>query len=114
MNGTGCKAGGKGKAKASGKWPHDARNPFRQDTAYAACFDILASFPKGLRKDELVRLLSGATGKDLQRAAYDAQILLSAQGNEPGLSRNDGPRHRSCRPGFWVKRINSHVTLMVD
>ena len=101
-------------ARDGGKRPRDPRNPFRPTSAYAACFDILAAHPDGMPKDKLVQLLAGATGKDAKHAAFDAQVLLSARGNEPGLSRNDGPRHRSCRPGFWVRRTNGHVQLVVD
>ena len=102
-------------ANAGGKWPRDQRNPFRAG-AYGTCYDILAAHKDGLNRQRLVELLAEATGKDLKHAAFDCQVLLSARGNddEPGLSRNDGPRHRSCRPGFWVKRVNDHVTLMVD
>lgn len=96
------------------KWPHDKRNPFRQGGAYATCFNILASHKAGLAKEKLVELLAEATGKDVKHAAYDAQVLLSAKPNEDGLSNDDSPRHRSCRPGFWVQRTNGHVKLMVD
>lgn len=107
----------KGKAKIAArtsKYPRDPRNVFRDGSSYATAFDVLASFPTGLPKDKLIRLLAEATGKDEKHAGYDAQVLLSAHGNESGLSRNDGPRHRSCRPGFWVERKNSHVRLVVD
>ena len=39
---------------------------------------------------------------------------LSEQQIQDGLNNNDSPRHRSCRPGFWVKRTNGHVQLMLD
>jgi len=100
---------------AQGKWKHDPRNPFRQGSAYALCFDILAAHKDGLPREKLVALLAAATGKDAKHAAYDAQVLLSARPNEDGLNNNDSPcRHRSCRPGFWVRRENGHVKLMVD
>ncbi len=100
---------------AQGKWKHDPRNPFRQGSAYALCFDILAAHRDGLPREKLVALLAEATGKDAKHAAYDAQVLLSARPNEDGLNNNDSPcRHRSCRPGFWVKRENGHVQLMID
>ena len=102
------------KSAKKGKWPHDPRNVFRQGSAYSICYDILAAHPEGLTRENLVKLLAKNTGKDIQHAGYDAQVLLSARGNEPGLSRNDGPRHRSCRPGFWIERVNSHVKLVVD
>lgn len=95
-------------------WPRDPRNPFREGSNYGLCYDILAAHHGGLPRARLVELLARASGKDERHSAYDAQVLLSACGNDPGLSRNDGPRHRSCRPGFWVKRANGHVTLMVD
>ena len=99
---------------AKGKWARDPRNVFRPSSSYATCYDILAAHKDGLPKNKLIELLAKATGKDARHAGYDAQVLLSAWGNEPGLSRNDGPRHRSCRPGFCVQRTNGHVQLMVD
>ena len=97
-----------------GKYPHDPRNPFREGSNYSLVFNVLASFPAGVEKTKLVELVAAASGKDLVHAGYDCQVLLSAKGNEQGLSRNDGPRHRSCRPGFWIDRNNSHVKLVVD
>jgi hypothetical protein len=102
------------KQRADKGWPCDPRNFFRQGSAYATCFDILAAHPDGLTREKLIELLAKATGKDAKHAAYDAQVLLSACGNDEGLNRNEGPRHRSCRMGFWVQRVNSHVKLMVD
>jgi hypothetical protein len=99
--------------KARGKWPRDPRNPFREGS-YGKCYDILASHPAGLPREKLVDLLAKATGKDAKHAGYDCQVLLSAGPNEDGLSNNDGPRHRSCRPGFWVRRTSGHVQLVVD
>jgi hypothetical protein len=97
----------------AGKWPHDSRNPFREGSSYAICFNILAANKAGLAKEKLVELLAEATGKDIKHAGYDAQVLLSAHPNDNGLSNNDSPRHRSCRPGFWIQRTNGHVKLMV-
>ena len=97
-----------------GKYPQDPRNPFRAGSNYSLVFNVLAAHPNGIEKTKLVELVSAASGKDITHAGYDCQVLLSAHGNEPGLSRNDGPRHRSCRMGFWVKRINGNVQLVVD
>lgn len=97
-----------------GKYPHDPRNPFREGSNYALVFNVLAVHPNGIERTKLVELVSAASGKDTIHAGFDCQVLLSAKGNESGLSRNDGPRHRSCRPGFWVKRINGNVQLVVD
>ena len=110
----GKQAKAKPAAKAGGKWPRDPRNVFRPSSSYASCYDILAAHKDGLPREKLVALLAEATGKDAKHAGYDAQVLLSAGPNEGGLSNNDGPRHRSCRPGFWIKRTNGHVQLMVD
>ena len=101
-------------AKVNGKLARDSRNPFREGSAYASCFDVLAAHRDGMPKVKLVELLAAATGKDIVRAGYDCQVILSAKANENGLSNNDSPRHRSCRPGFWVKRMNGSVQLMVD
>ena len=103
-----------GAAKA-GKWPNDPRNPFlRPTSAYHICFNILASHKDGLAKEKLVELLAEATDKDIKHSGYDAQVLLSAHPNDDGLSNNDSPRHRSCRPGFYVVRTGDNVKLMVD
>jgi len=98
-------------AGAKGKYLRDSRNPYRPGS-YATCYDILAHHQDGLAREKLIELLSRETGKDLKRASFDAQVVLSAHPNDDGLSNNDSPRHRSCRPGFWIKRTNNHVQLM--
>jgi hypothetical protein len=96
-----------------GKWPRHAGNPFRVGS-YATCFDILAAHPGGLTRERLVELLAAATGKDIQHAAFDAQVVLSARGAEcPNLNPFEGPRNRSARFGYWVRRVNSHVELVL-
>jgi hypothetical protein len=109
-----AKPAGKPAPKAGRKWKRDPRNVYREGSAYATCFDILSSFKSGVARTKLVELLAAATGKDVKHAGWDAHVVLTAWGNEPGLSRNDGPRHKSARPGYWVKRENGHVTLVVD
>ncbi len=102
------------KAK-SGKWPHCPSNPFkRSGSAYGICFDILAAHKDGLPRQKLVELLAKATGKDLIKAAFDVQVICSARG-EAGANLNpfEGPRNRSAHFGYWVKRDNSHVQLML-
>lgn len=105
---------GKPAAKGKSKWSRDKRNVFRVGSSYGVAFDILAAHKDGLPRTKLVELLAKTTGKDLVHAGYDIQVVLSAGPNEDGLSNNDSPRHRSCRPGYWVKRTNGHVQLMVD
>ncbi len=104
----------KPKAKAS-KWPHVDRNPFkRSGSAYGICFDILAAHKDGLPRQKLVELLAKATGKDLIKAAFDVQVICSARGEAgEGLNPFEGPRNRSAHFGYWVKRDNSHVRLVL-
>ncbi|MCE9614784.1 MAG: hypothetical protein K8T26_10945 [Lentisphaerae bacterium] len=106
--------GSKPKGSQRDPYPPDPRNPFRHGSDYAMAFDILASHPDGLHAETWARLLATATGKDIRLATYDCRILMTARRNEEGLSNNDSPRHRSCRPGFWIGRENNHVRLMVD
>ncbi|GEM_PF-1266866 len=104
------------KAKSkSGKWPHVDRNPFkRSGSAYGLCFDILVAHPDGLPRQKLVELLAKATGKDLTKAAFDVQVICSARGEAgEGLNPFEGPRNRSAHFGYWVKRDNSHVRLVL-
>lgn len=106
------KGGGKIKGAKPSKWPRHAANPFREGS-YSTCFDILAAHPVGLPREKLIELLAKTTGKDLTKASFDAQVVLSARGNSEGLNPFEGPRNRSCRPGFWVERKNSHVKLVL-
>lgn len=94
--------------KGSGNQPRHERNPFRAGSSYATVFDVFAMHPEGIRRDELLTKVSAAIGKDLKHAAYDLAVILSAKDS------NTGERHRSCREGFWVKRENDHLTLMID
>ena len=102
------------KAK-SDKWPHCSSNPFKRvGSAYGVCFDILAAHQDGLPRQKLIEMLARATKSDLQHAAYNAQVVLSARGEAgDGLNPFEGPRNRSARFGYWVKRANSHVQLML-
>jgi hypothetical protein len=78
------------------------------------CFDILAAHKDGLPRQKLVELLAKATGKDLTKAAFDVQVICSARGEAgEGLNPFEGPRNRSAHFGYWVKRDNSHVQLML-
>jgi len=95
-------------AKTSSKYPRHPKNPFRVGSSYATAFDILASFKDGLHRKKLVELHAKATGKSEKKAGYDCAVLLSAK------ESNAGPRHRSCRDGYWVRRENSHVLMVID
>ena len=99
------------KTKAAAKktpkamFPRAASNPFRPGSAYAAGYDVLSAHPQGLPRQRLVELMAKATRKSEKRANFDAAVVLSAQ------TSPTGPRHRSCREGFWVERTNDHLKL---
>jgi hypothetical protein len=89
-------------------YPRHEKNPFRMNSSYGKVFDCFASFKNGVRRDELLTKVAEAVGKDLKHAAYDLAVILSAKDS------NTGPRHRSCAEGFWVRRENDHLTLVID
>jgi bacterioferritin-associated ferredoxin len=89
------------------KYSRHKSNPFRENSAYATCFDILAAHKDGIGRDEILNLIGKETHKDIKHAGYDLSVLLSAKESPTG------PRHRSCREGFWVKREHHHYTLML-
>jgi hypothetical protein len=93
--------------KKNGKpmYPRAEGNPFRENSSYSVAYDILAKHKEGLPRQRLAELLAKATGKNPKRAGFDAAVLLSAKDSV------NGPRHRSCRPGFYVERENDFVKL---
>lgn len=91
-----------------GLYPRHAQNPFRLNSSYGKVFDCFASFKNGVRRDELLTKVAEAVGKDLKHAAYDLAVILSAK------ESNVGPRHRSCAEGFWVRRENDNLCLVID
>lgn len=95
------------KNKSSLKFSRHSKNPFRPSSSYGVAFDILAAHPKGMNKDELVRLLAKTTGKSEKLAGYDASVVLSAKESPTGM------RHRSCKEGFWIHKENKFVKLML-
>ena len=93
------------KATKRGKYPRHAKNPFRDGSAYATAFDIMAAYPKGLPKEKLIELFCRETHKDKQHGQYDCAVLCSAKNNS---------RHQSCADGFTVERQNDFVQLIID
>src|ERR1017187_6619235 len=79
------------KPKGKVKIPRATGNPFRASSSYGVGYDILASHPEGMPRQQFVESLAKATGKTIRRAGFDASVVLSAK-NSP-----TGPRHRSCR-----------------
>jgi len=86
---------------------HSASNPFRPG-GYGILYDILASHPDGMAVDALKRRYMEITGKDADHARYDLCVILSAKDSPTG------PRHRSCREGFWIERENDHARLRLS
>ena len=104
---TKVKHGKESKPVRKSKFPRHPQNPFRDGSAYAICFDVMASQKTGVSRDHLLPILAQETGKDKKHAAYDLSVLLSAKESATG------PRHRSCREGFWVKKEHQNYTLML-
>ena len=96
------------KPTTPGIYPRHEKNPFRLNSSYGKVFDCFASFKNGVRRDELLTKVAEAVGKDLKHAAYDLAVILSAK------ESNTGPRHRSCAEGFWVRRENDNLCLVID
>jgi len=107
----GSKNAAKTKAKPirKTKYRRHPENPFtRENSSYSKCFNILASFRKGLHREKLAELLAKETGKRIANAKYDVAVLVSAK------ESNTGPRHKSCKDGFWIKRESDHVQMVID
>jgi hypothetical protein len=94
-----------GKHVIKSGFPRAEGNPFRENSSYSVVYDILAKHKEGLPRQRLVELLAKTTGKNPKRAGFDAAVLLSAKDSV------NGPRHRSCRSGFYVERENDFVKL---
>lgn len=93
--------------KAS-KYPRHPQNPYRAGSGYGLVFDILASHKAGMRRDELVKAYAEESGKEIRKGAtWDCAVVLS-----PSESIG-GPRHRSSREGYFVKREGTHMTLVL-
>jgi len=98
------KAGRKPKA-----YPRAEHSPFREGSAYAACYDILAAHPNGIERaklvDQLARLMPRKEGESdearRRRAYFNVTVVAS--------SREDGRSHRCIQraaDSFFVERTN--------
>jgi hypothetical protein len=96
------------KVVKAGKYPRHPKNPFREGSAYGQIFDAFVLKDTGIRRDELLQLAMDATGKDVVHAAYDLAVIRSAK------ESNNGPRHPSCRNGFYTTREGDCFTLVID
>jgi hypothetical protein len=89
--------------KPQGKFPRHTKNPFRAGSSYAVAVDILSANPKGIRRDEFLKLYMAETGKDAKHSSYDLAVIYSAKKDS---------RHKSCKDGFVVERENDSVRLV--
>jgi len=96
------------KVVKQGLYPRHPNNPFRAGSSYGAIFDAFVRRASGIRRDELLKLCMNATGKDAKHASYDMAVILSAKDSKTG------PRHPSCREGFYVSRENDFLRLNID
>ncbi|MFC1451897.1 hypothetical protein ACFLSJ_00970 [Verrucomicrobiota bacterium] len=88
------KASTKGYARAE-------HNPFREGSAYATAYDVLAAHPDAVERSTLVSETARVTGKDLRKAYFDVTVVAS--------SRKDGRSHRciaKAADGYFVERTN--------
>lgn len=79
-------------------------DPFRPGSSYSIAFSALKK-SAGMTRQQLVAEVAKATGKDERHAGYDVAVLLSAKDSPTG------PRHQSCREGFWIEREGDHIRL---
>lgn len=102
------KANKPAKAKGGGKYPRHSSNPFRDGSSYALAFDILASHPKGVARQELTKEYAKASKKPLKNASFDIAVLLSPKSDKP-----TSERHKSCREGYGLKREENFYQLVL-
>ena len=102
-----AKKGG-GRSSGNKSYSRAKSNPFREGSGYAQAYDVLAAHKAGMRRDQLVELYASVSTKSLKKAGYDVAVVLSAKESPTG------PRHRSCREGYWVEKTNDHVRLRLD
>jgi len=93
------------KTPAYGRHPS---NPFRPLSSYSKVYDVFSSYKQGVNRQDLLKAVSRFIGKHEKHSSYDLAVILSAK------ESNNGPRHKSCRPGYWVKKENSNVCMMID
>lgn len=92
------------KAKKAFDYTPASGDPFRAHSSYSVVYSVLHhAGDKGISRQDLIAEVSRITGKDPKHASYDTAVLLSAKQN--------GSRHQSCKPGFWIERTNDQCKL---
>jgi flagellar biosynthesis/type III secretory pathway M-ring protein FliF/YscJ len=92
----------------SNKYPRHERNPYRPNSSYGLVFDVLVKQKDGITRQELSKIVSEEGGKPASLCSYDVAVVIS--GRESATST----RHKSAKEGYWVRRENDHLTLMID
>lgn len=91
-------------------YPCHPKNPYRIGSGYATVLNILAAHPEGIHREKLVELYAHESGKDIEKGArFDVQVVAMSPKDS-----NTGPRHKSARDGYWVKRTNDNLQLVID
>lgn len=84
------------------EYPRAESNPFREGSAYATGYDILAAAgDKGIERAKLVAEVARITGKDPRKAYFDVTVVAS--------SRKDGRSHRciaKAADSYYVERTD--------
>ncbi len=93
--------GGKKPSKPK-SYPRHETNPYREGSAYAVAYDVLAAAgDKGILRKDLVAETARVTGKEERRAYYDCVVVCS-----PAES---GKAHRSASvaaDAYWVEKAD--------
>jgi hypothetical protein len=90
------------KAKKPKTHPRHESNPYREGSAYATAFDVLAAAgSRGILRKDLVAETARVTGKPEKNAYFDVTVVLSP--------RETGEAHRSANraaDAYWVEKAD--------
>lgn len=96
------KTAGKTKARKPKTYTRHETNPYREGSAYATAFDVLAAAEeKGIIRKDLVAETARLTGKPEKNAYFDVTVVLSP--------RETGEAHRSANRAadvYWVEKTD--------
>ncbi len=91
-----------GKTKGKRTYTRHETNPYREGSAYAAAYDVLADAgEKGIVRKDLVAEVARLTGKPEKNAYYDCVVVCSPA--------EDGRAHRSASTAadaYWVEKAD--------
>ena len=76
-------------------------NPYRPLSTYHTIYEILKAHRNGITRQELIKLTAKKTGKDLKKAGYLVQVVVSPDA--------DGRAHKSADLAadfYWVEKMD--------